>query len=347
MKKIFTLIAVLATAMSSLAADYKSQMSISLNGTKPTTQEATVSAVRSEEGDNIYYEIVLKQFSFMGQVIGDVTISGIEADDSEGMGGYSFLHETTKEAAITNGGAIATALGGKVTVTIKDGSCINNDNLYLDIALPVNIMETTINVTATFGTNPTWTRNYTDNLSVTAMGQTSPAQQATINVTKQYNGKYTLSLKNFSIYIPSTSGEEGAKGETMYVGTVVVNDVDGVENADGSVNLSAKQTVTIQDGDDPNIEWSFADIPVDVELTANMTESKLKADMKIIYTMFPGYSMDIDVKFGYETTGINKPVVTGGKEMIYDISGNRLDSMKKGINIIRKADGSTVKVLKK
>lgn len=335
MKKIFTLIAMLAGTMSAMAVDYTKQMSISLNGGEPTVQDATVSAVRSEEGDNIYYEITLKQFSFMGQIIGDVTISGVEADDTEGMGGYSFFHETTKEAAITKGGAIATMLGNKVTVTIKDGSCINDDNIYLDLNLPVAIMGATINVDATFGTKPNFPKYYNDKLVVTVLEQTMPAQDATIIVTKQDNGKYKLELKNFEL--------EG----TMTVGTIEMTDIDAVEE-DGVIKLSSTQTVTIKDGDDPNVTWAMSGIPVDVTLNADMTDDKLYAVIDILYAFAPGFDMNINVVFGSNgSAGITAPTVINGVEAVYDISGNKLNGMKKGINIIRKADGTTVKVIRK
>lgn len=335
MKKIFTLIAMLAGTMSAMAVDYTKQMSISLNGGEPTVQDATVSAVRSEEGDNIYYEITLKQFSFMDQIIGDVTISGVEADDTEGMGGYSFFHETTKEAAITDGGAIATMLGNKVTVTIKDGSCINDDNIYLDLNLPVAIMGATINVDATFGTKPNFPKYYNDKLVVTVSEQTLPAQDATIVVTKQDNGKYTLELKNFELK------------DVMTVGTIEMTDIDAVEE-DGVIKLSSTQTVTIKDGDDPNVTWAMSGIPVDVTLNADMTDDKLYANIDILYTIPGVIEMPINVVFGSNgSSGITVPTVINGVEAVYDISGNKLNGMKKGINIIRKADGTTVKVIRK
>jgi len=34
-------------------------------------------------------------------------------------------------------------------------------------------------------------------------------------------------------------------------------------------------------------------------------------------------------------------------EAVYDINGNKLNGMKKGLNILKKADGTTVKVIKK
>ena len=161
-----------------------------------------------------------------------------------------------------------------------------------------------------------------------------PAQQATIDVTKQSNGKYTLALKNFEL--------EGI----MAVGTVEMTDVDAVEE-DGVIKLSTQQTVTIKAGDDPDVTWALEGVPVDVNMTGELTEDKLKANIDILYSIPEVMDMNINVKFGYETTGISTPVTNSGVEAIYDINGNKLNSMKKGLNILKKADGTTVKVIKK
>lgn len=166
------------------------------------------------------------------------------------------------------------------------------------------------------------------------MGSTMPAQQATIEVTKQSNGKYTLALKNFEL-----TG-------VMAVGTVEMTDVDAVEE-DGVVKLSTKQTVTIKAGDDPEVNWALKGVPVDVDMTADMTDDKLKADINILYSIPGVMDMDINVKFGYESAGISAPVTNSGVEAVYDINGNKLNGMKKGLNILKKADGTTVKVIKK
>ena len=462
MKKIFTIIALLALTLTAGAKDFTDQLAISLNGGEASTSDATISVEEVESSDGLY-KIILKNFSFQGMKIGDVNIEDVKGNSTEGGNGYVYFEEITKEASITNGGTIAAMLGNKVTVTIKDGSCMNADKLYLVINLPVKMMGATINVDATFGTAPskntvkdftdqlaislnggeptisestvsvekiegsdglynitlkdfsfdklnlgdikienvrcyddassgyTWferttasitvnigisipvevtiyedsymngdklymnmaisamgmdisavfgtddssfTKSYTDNLVVTAMGGTMPAQQATIDVTKQINGQYTLVLKNFKL--------EGV----MAVGTIEMTDVDAVEE-DGVVKLSTKQTVIIRAGDDPDVTWSLENVPVDVELTGELTDEKLKANIDILYSI-PGVTdMEINVKFGYESAGISAPVTNSGVEAVYDINGNKLNGMKKGLNILKKADGTTVKVIKK
>lgn len=209
---------------------------------------------------------------------------------------------------------------------------MKDDQLYLNMSIAAANMD----ITAIFGTIPSVTKSYTDNLVISLYGNTMPAQQATIDVTKQADGKYTLTLKNFEI--PSL----------MAVGTIEMTDVDATEE-NGVVNLSTKQTVTIKEGEssDPDKVWMLAGQSVDVDMTGEMTDSKLTANIDITYVM-DNFPMNINVKFGYDVSdGIDNAVTNSEVEAIYDINGNKLNSMKKGLNIIKKADGKTIKIMNK
>lgn len=323
MKKIFTIIALLALTMTAGAKDFTDQLTISLGSGEPTITEATIS-VEDIEGSDGLYNITLKDFSFEEDMnFGDIKIENVKGNNDE-QGGCTWFEET-KTSITVNIGIPVTA-----EVTVNEGSYMKGDKLYMNMTISAMGM----NISAVFGTAESQTKSYTDNLVVTAMGSTMPAQQATIEVTKQSNGKYTLALKNFEL-----TG-------VMAVGTVEMTDVDAVEE-DGVVKLSTKQTVTIKDGDDPEVNWALEGVPVDVDMTGELTDDKLKADINILYTLSPEFSMDINVKFGYESTGISAPVTNSGVEAIYDINGNKLNDMKKGLNILKKADGTTVKVIKK
>lgn len=323
MKKIFTIIALLALTMTAGAKDFTDQIAISLGSGEPTITEATIS-VEDIEGSDGLYNITLKDFSF-GEALklGDIKIENVKGND-EVPSGYTWFEETKTSITVNIG------IPMSAEVTINEGSYMKGDKLYMNMTISAMGM----NISAVFGTAESQTKSYTDNLVVTAMGSTMPAQQATIDVTKQDNGKYTLALKNFEL-----TG-------VMSVGTVEMTDVDAVEE-DGVVKLSTKQTVTIKAGDDPEVNWALKGVPVDVDMTAEMTEDKLKADINILYSIPGVMDMDINVKFGYEATGISAPVTNSGVEAVYDINGNKLNDMKKGLNILKKADGTTVKVIKK
>lgn len=152
MKKIFTLITVMLVAMSAMAQDLKStdyhdQLVITINGeTMPAEQAVITIAEEAEEGK---YTVKLNQFSFMGLLIGDVTMTGVQGDDdSEGFTNYA----TTQTATITNGEAegIMGMLGGKIDVTVKDGSRSKGGKFYAMITLVVPGVG---NVDAVFGDN--------------------------------------------------------------------------------------------------------------------------------------------------------------------------------------------------
>lgn len=149
MKKIFTSIVFMAATVAAMATDFTDELSIMLNGEGPFVSTSTVS-VCEVEGSDGEYDITLKQFSFSGLLIGDVTMKNVKGDsDSEG---YTWF-ETEQDAEITGGDAIAQMLDGKVHVTIKEGSRMKDGRLYLVIALPVVLgPEMTFDVEAAFGT---------------------------------------------------------------------------------------------------------------------------------------------------------------------------------------------------
>ena len=152
MKKIFTLITVMLVAMSAMAQDLKStdyhdQLVITINGETMPAEQAVITI--TEEAEEGKYTIKLNQFSFMGLLIGDVTMTGVQGDDdSEGFTNYA----TTQTATITNGEAegIMGMLGGKIDVTVKEGSRSKDGKLYAMITLVVPGVG---NVDAVFGDN--------------------------------------------------------------------------------------------------------------------------------------------------------------------------------------------------
>lgn len=152
MKKIFTLITVMLVAMSAMAQDLKStdyhdQLVITIEGNTMPAEQAVITI--TEEAEEGKYTIKLNQFSFMGLLIGDVTMTGVQGDDdSEGFTNYA----TTQTATITNGEAegIMGMLGGKIDVTVKDGSRSKGGKFYAMITLVVPGVG---NVDAVFGDN--------------------------------------------------------------------------------------------------------------------------------------------------------------------------------------------------
>lgn len=333
MKKIFTLITLVSMSLCTWATDFKDKLAIDLGLGTPVSSDATISVTEQEDGK---YTLVLKQFSFGEMLIGDVTMENVPATTD--VTGVTLL-ETEQEAAITNGGKLAVAPGGKVH--LKMNGELNSSKLYANISLTVTNVG---NVTATFG-EPI-IKNFTDKLSVTVKGMspqdiTYPEQENTISVANQGEGKYTLALKNFVL---------GSGESMMPVGTIVMKDIDGTES-DGTVKLSSEQTVNIQAGDDSSVPtWMLAGTPVKVKIDAEMTDSKLKAQLNIVCEMGEGVALNIAVVFGdNSSTGINSAATDGDTTVkaVYDLNGHRLNGLQKGVNIVRYSNGKTAKVVKK
>uniref|UniRef100_UPI003AB2E66D calycin-like domain-containing protein n=1 Tax=Prevotella sp. TaxID=59823 RepID=UPI003AB2E66D len=162
---------------------------------------------------------------------------------------------------------------------------------------------------------------------------------ATISVEKQENGKYTMQLKNFKF--------ELAPGYALGIGNITINDVEGTDN-DGITVLSVtEQPVTITPGDDENVDWSMgeqlAQAGLKATINGEMTDDKLYAVIQLpLASVTVTFGTQISTNISSTTTSANS-----GIEAIYDINGNKLNSMKKGLNILKKADGTTVKVIKK
>lgn len=122
---------------------YTDDLNISLNGEPMGPEQATIVTTQHEDGT---YDLMLKQFSFSGMLIGDVTISNVEATTENGYTTY----RADKDARITEGAEIAEALGGKVHVKLFGQS--HDGKLYAEISLPVALDEDdVINVDAVFG----------------------------------------------------------------------------------------------------------------------------------------------------------------------------------------------------
>ncbi len=324
MKKIFTIIALLALTMTAGAKDFTDQLAISLGSGEPTITEATISVEDVESSDGLY-NITLKDFSF-GDVMkfGDIKIENVKGNNDES--GCTWFEETKVSITVK---------GMSAEVTINEGSYMKGDKLYLDMTISVIGM----NISAVFGTAESQTKSYTDNMIVDLGEGPSDPITATINVEKQENGKYTLQLRNFKF--------ELAPGYALGIGHITINDVEGTD-ADGITVLSVKdQPVTITPGDDESIDWSMgeqlAQAGLKATINGEMTDSKLYAVIQLPLA-------NVTVTFGEKiSTGISSTTTSSnsGVEAIYDINGNKLNDMKKGLNILKKADGTTVKVIKK
>ncbi len=315
----------IAVKFGSEYTEFTDNMSINMGG-EPAIQEATIIVGKQVDGN---YSLALNNFALGGTLgIGNVKLSDIEATEDEDG---TVTLEASQAISITAGDdeSISMWMGpmlGEVEVTLT--AKISNGELYAVINIPYNGN----NIVVTFGTEYT---NYTGNITVDTGNGDPTEQQATITVGKQVDGTYSLTLKNFVF-----SG--------LALGNVALTDIEATEDEDGIISLETEQSIKITAGDDPSVTFWMGPMlgSLDVSLTAEISDSNLYAVITIPYS-----GMNIVVTFGESySTGINAATISSnnsGVVAIYDMSGRRLNSLTKGLNVIRKADGTTVKVLQK
>lgn len=188
-------------------------------------------------------------------------------------------------------------------------------------------------------------KEYKDNLIVKIDDESLNQGEYTVVVTKQDDGNYTVSLRNFIL--------DQGEGGSINVGTITIKDIEGKEE-DGIIKLSTTQTIRIEAGDADGItedDWfgpMLGDVPVTIN--AEMTEDKLYAKIDVPFKLGEDMTLDIHCFFGSQiSTSIN--AVTPAKTAaaaVYNINGQQMNNTNNaGVYILRNADGTTKKVIKK
>lgn len=152
--------------------------------------------------------------------------------------------------------------------------------------------------------------SYTDSLTVTVNGVTSPKQESTIIVEKNADGSYNFLLNNFALQV--------AENSYMYIGNIKLDKVQTTEE-EGLQTFTHQQTIQITPGDDPSKDWygpELGDVPID--MSGKMTEKKLYCTIDI-YMAF--LQQTIRVVFGED-------IVAG----IDHINGNQTSVSVYGLN---------------
>lgn len=152
---------------------------------------------------------------------------------------------------------------------------------------------TSLLATAAFAVSSMAT-DYKDMMTVSLDGYPTTPTEATISVEKTDDSGYTLSLKNFVLYMSS-----GDQVYPMPVGTIVLENVEAVTNGDVTT-LKTSQDIEIAEGDDPTFEglWIGPGLSEQGDLIpVNMT-GEIRGDKfyTVININFMG--MNIDVVFG-------------------------------------------------
>ena len=156
---------------------------------------------------------------------------------------------------------------------------------------------------------------------------------ATVVFSKMDDGTYQFVLQQFSfsnLVIGDVTITKGLNAEEKD-GTIVLttNNVEApVTNSDMAAMLGGKVLITMK---------------------ATIKDGKMVAELSNIHVILLGQEMNVTAKFesSSSTTGINSVSNASAKtSRIYDLSGRELPAMQKGLNIVKMANGETVKIIK-
>lgn len=156
---------------------------------------------------------------------------------------------------------------------------------------------------------------------------------ATVVFSKMDDATYQFVLQQFSfgeLVIGDVTITKGLNAEEKD-GTIVLT-TDNVEapvtNSDMAAALGGKVLITMK---------------------ATIKDGKMVAELSNIHVNLGGTEMDVTAKFesSSSTTGINSVSTASAQtSRIYDLSGRELPTMQKGLNIVKMANGETVKIIK-
>ena len=156
---------------------------------------------------------------------------------------------------------------------------------------------------------------YTDNLIVTIDGESADPQETTIIVEQNADGTYKLALNNFVL------------GGEIQVGNIVLDNITTTES-NGIKSFQTSQDIFITAGEGNEEDWlgpMLGAIPV--SLTGKMDAEKLFCNIDI--DMSESLGQVINVVFGDEktVTSIENITVENGANVIYDLTGRKVDAI--------------------
>ena len=156
---------------------------------------------------------------------------------------------------------------------------------------------------------------------------------ATVVFSKMDDGTYQFVLQQFSF-------------SNLVNGDVTITKGLNAEEKDGTIVLTTNNVEA------PVTNSNMATMlggKVLITMKATIKEGKMVAELSNIHVNLLGQEMNVTAKFesSSSTTGINSVSTASAKtSRIYDLSGRELPAMQKGLNIVKMANGETIKIIK-
>ena len=327
--------------------DYEDDLIVTLNG-NATAPQRTVISVDFHKNSNTL-DLVLKNFGLKdGETdmpVGTINVKGIPYTLASGVSYATFKKDVTvtiEEGDDPNVGMWMGPMLGDIPITLAGKA--GTDKLYCTI--DINMVGVGV-IHVDFGTDANWPeppsggedpidppvnpilkdRTYTDQLTVTVNGESSKPKEAQVNMIVNDDETVTLTLKNF--YLTTNDGS------SLPIGNIELTDITPVEVPNKNYYMfQSSQNVRIKDGDNPAELWSgsfLGEIPV--TMNGKIAEGKLYCNISIY---MPTMKENINVVFGADFTDGIASLTTSpvSKESIYNLGGQRLGKLQKGINIV-------------
>lgn len=276
----------------------------------------------TDYSDN-HFDIVLKdvQFAAYGdKMVGDLTITELPGKTAAGI---TTFNESSYTVTFENclSPTLQHISGAKVT------GQATSDSLYLHVEGEAGGQTFTI----TYGIEPPKSEIFTDTLAILNDGDEWGYNDITVSITPKGDDKYTMTIYDIpelGTYTFEVTGTLNSKGFMVY----------SSENAESPTSL---------DG------WE--DYPSYISTSAKSKGGKLYGRFQLDLGGFGSYYDSYYYTFVYgsnsdwpEVNAITTPETTiDGQTTVYSISGARLSGLQHGLNIVRRADGKVVKVMKK
>lgn len=156
---------------------------------------------------------------------------------------------------------------------------------------------------------------------------------ATVVFSKMDDGTYQFVLQQFSF-------------SNLVIGDVTITKGLNAEEKDGTIVLTTNNVEA------PVTNSNMATMlggKVLITMKATIKDGKMVAELSNIHVNLLGTEMNVTAKFesSSSTTGINSVSTASAQtSRIYDLSGRELPAMQKGLNIVKMANGETVKIIK-
>ena len=178
--------------------------------------------------------------------------------------------------------------------------------------------------------NAQTTEQFTDKLAISLNGVPQDPVDATVELEHKADGTSTFMLKDFTFGV-------------FKVGDVIVEGIKGVKNGDATT-YDFEGTAKLP-SDTELAEALGHEIPL--TLHSVVEGGKLYAEISLSVPMGEE-TLKVDCVFGKKSETAINGVVAGktAPVAVFNATGARQNGLQKGLNIVRTADGKTVKVLK-